>query len=478
MNIRTNIVISLLLIACYTYAQPQKWSLKECVDYALENNITIKQSELDMEASEIDKSDAVGSFLPTVNASASHSWNIGLNQNITTGLLENQTTQFTSARLSVGVTIFAGLRNVNRLRRSNLNLLASQYRLDDIKDDISLNVANSYLQVLFNRETLNVQRSQYAITQQDLRRTQELVNSGVVPKGDLLEIEATAATQEQQIINSENALRLSKISLAQLLLIQDYENFDVADEDFMIPESTIMTNSPKVIFEKALDFRNDIKLSETNVELAEKDLELARGTLYPTLSAFYSYDTRASYSDIVVGFEPDPANPTTAIGFVQGSGDVVLRDNFRTITGPSDPLFEQFSRNDGHSFGLSLNIPILNGFISRNSVKRSKIALERIKYQFEQDKLDLENIINQAWNDARNAFKSYEAAEKTAEARRVAYDYARERFNVGLMNSFDFGESQVRLDNAEAELIRAKYDYIFRLKVLEFYFGLPIDQLN
>lgn len=477
MNIKNSIVIALLLITCVTYAQTKKWGLKESVDYALENNITIKQSELDLESVEIDKSDAIGNFLPTVNVSASHSWNIGLNQNITTGLLENQTTQFTSARLSVGVTIFGGLQNLNRLRRSDLNILANQYRLDDMKDDISLAVANSYLTILSNRETLNVQRSQYALTQQDLSRTQELVNSGVVPKGDLLEIEATAATQEQQIINSENALRLSKLSLAQLLLIQDYENFDIADEDYMIPTSTVLTNSPKVIYEKALDFRNDIKLSQTNVELAEKDLEITKGRLYPTLSAFYGYDTRASYSDIITGFEPNLTDPTTEIGFVEGSGDVVVRDNFSAITGPASPIFDQFSSNDGHSFGLSLNIPILNGFTVKNSIKRSKIFLERTKLQFEQDKLTLESTINQVWNDARNALKSYEAAEKTVEARRTAYDYSRERFNVGLMNSFDFSQAQGRLDNAEAELIRAKYDYIFRLKVLEFYFGIPLDEM-
>src|SRR5690606_15906146 len=131
---------------------------------------------------------------------------------------------------SVGIDIFRGLQNVNQLRRANLNILASQYQLEDMRDDISLAVANAYLQILFNRETLNVLKSQYRISKQDLERTEALVENGVVPRGDLLEIEATIASQEQQIINAENALRLSKISLAQLLLIDDYASFDVADE--------------------------------------------------------------------------------------------------------------------------------------------------------------------------------------------------------------------------------------------------------
>ena len=140
-------------------------------------------------------------------------------------------------------------------------------------------------------------------------------------------------------------------------------------------------------------------------------------------------------------------------------------------------MFTQFSLNDGHSFGVQLNVPILNGFSARNNVRRNKVSVERAKYQFDQDKLDLENTVYQVWYDTRSSFKAYEAAEKTVEARRLSYDYARERFDVGLMNSFDFSQSQSALENAEAELIRAKYDYIFKLKVLEFYFGIPLDEL-
>jgi len=468
----------LLLSTGMALGQTKKWTLKECIDYALENNISIKQAELDLKNNEIDKSDAIGNFLPNISARTSHSWNIGLNQNITTGLLENLTTQFTSAGVNLGVDVFNGLQNVNRLRRANLTILAGRYRLDNMKDDISLQVANAYLQVLFNRENLAVAKAQYAVTEQDLKRTVELVESGVVPRGDLLEIEATAATQEQQIVNNENLLRLARISLAQLLLIDDYENFDVADEDYLIPKSVILDNSAKTIYRKALTFRNDIKLSEINVSIAESDLKIAKGGMLPNVSAFYNYDTRASNQDIIVGSELDPDNPTRPVGIVESTNENVVAPRFRNIVGPADPLFAQFSRNDGHVFGLQLNVPILNGFSSRNNVRRSKINVERSKYQFKQDKLDLENTINQAWNDTRGSLKSYEAAEKTLTSRKEAFQYAKERFSVGLMNSFDFSQAQARLENAEAELIRTKYDYIFRLKVLEFYFGIPLDDFR
>lgn len=457
------------------FAQEKKWTLEECVAYALENNISIQQSALNLENSEVDKLDAKGNFYPTINAQAAHSWSIGLTQNITTNLLENVTTMFSSGGINAGIDIYNGLQNVNRLRRSNLAILANQYQLDDMKDDISLAVANGYLQILFNRENLVVAKAQYAVTEQDMNRTKELVESGVVARGDLLEIEATAATQEQQIVNSENTLRLSKIALAQLLLINDYENFDIADNDYEIQPSEVLSNSPRTIFEKAVSFRNDIKLSEMNVELAETDVKLAKGALYPRLSGFYNYNTRASYQDIIGGFELDPDNPTRQIGLVQGTDQVVVAPNTRPILEAMDPLLYQLSVNDGHSFGASLNIPILNGFSAKNNVKRNKVNLKRAKLQLEQDKLDLENTVNQVWNDAKAAIAAHEAAQKTFEAQSLAYDYSKERFDVGLMNAFDFSQAQSRVDNAQADVIRTKYDYIFRVKVLEFYFGIPIE---
>jgi outer membrane protein len=307
-----------------------------------------------------------------------------------------------------------------------------------------LAVANAYLQVLSNKESLKVFRAQYAVTEQDLVRTKELVDAGVVPRGDLLEIEATAANQEQQIVNGENQVLISRIGLAQLLQIRDYENFDIADEEFDIPPSNILDNSPKTIFDKALTFRNDIKFSLSNVELAQKDLQIAKGAVYPTLGAFFNYGTR---------YSSEFRDPVT----------------FNRIA-----FADQLYLTDGIAYGLQLNIPVFNGFSVNNNIKRAKIGVERSRLQLEQDKLDLETNINQAYVDVKSFSKAYEAAQKTLDARRLAYNYSKERFDVGLMNAFDFSQSQSRVDNAEAELIRTKYDYIFRLKVLEFYFGLPI----
>lgn len=435
------LTILLIIGAFFTLnGQEKKWTLEECVTYAVDNNLTVAQFELDLENAKIDESDAIGALIPNLNGNASISSNTGLSFNPATNEPTTSTILNVNGAINSNLTLFDGLRNFKRIQRARLNGIANQYRLEDIKDDIRLNVANAYLQVLSNKETLKVFRAQYAVTEQDLNRIEELVESGVSPRGDLLEIEATAANQEQQIVNGENLVLISKINLAQLLQLTDYENFDIADEVFEIPLSDILSNSPKTIFDKALTFRNDIKFSESNVDLAQKDLEIAKGARYPTLAGFFNYNTR--YSD-----QNDP------IG------------NF----------FEQLYIFDGISFGAQLNVPIFNGWSVRNNVRRAKINVDISKIQLDQQKLQLETEIQQSYVDVITFSKAYEAAEKTVEARRLAYDYAKERFDVGLMNSFDFSQAQARLDDAEANLVRTKYDYIFRLKILEFYFGIPLS---
>jgi len=447
-RMKHSITIALLLLAVtFSSAQERKWTLRECVEYAVDNNLTVEQFELDLENAKIDKSDAVGNFLPNLNGSTSVSSNTGFSINPTNNLPTNSTAFNVNMGVSSNITLFDGLRNIHRLNRAKMTAIANQYRLDNLKDDIRLNVANAYLEVVSNKEQLKTFRAQYAVTEQDLKRTKELVESGVVPRGDLLEIEATAANQEQQIINGESLVLIARVNLAQWLQITDYENFDIAEEEFDIPPSDILKNSPKVIFDKALGFRNDIKFSESNVDLAEEDLKIAKGAYLPTLSGFFQYGTR--YSDVT--------------SIPDGNGGVYT-PNFT----------DQLWIFDGISYGAQLNIPIFNGWSTRNNVMRSKISLEKARLQLEQDKLDLENTIQQAYVDVGTFEKAYTAAEKTLEARRLSYEYAKERYDVGLMNAFEYSQAQARVENAQAEVIRTKYNYIFRLKILEFYFGIPI----
>ncbi len=451
MNIKKTIFF-LLLIGFQLSAQEKKWTLKECVDYAIQNNISVKSSELDLKNVALNKKDALGNFMPNISANGSHSWNIGLNQNITTGLLENQTTQFTSAGLNANLDLFKGLQNQNQLRKSNLSIIASQYQLLKIQEDVALNVANAYLQILFNKESLKVQKQQLAYNETQLKRTQDLVEAGVVPQGDLLDIKATVASDKQNLINAENALLISKLSLAQLLRLDNFKEFDISEEEINVLESPVLLESYENVISKAKENRTELKIAQSNLEIAQKDISIAKGAYLPSLIAFYSYSTRASYSDRIIGF--------------QTNGTPIL-------DGPL-PVLEQFDNNKGQNFGLQLSIPIFNGFAIRNNVQRSKVALERSKLNFEQTELDLERNVFTAYTDTKSSKESYNAALKTLEARELSFNYAKERYEVGLMNVFDFNQAQTLLINAQSDALRTKYDYIFRTKILEFYFGIPL----
>jgi outer membrane protein len=425
--------------------------LEECVNYAIKNNISIKQSELDEKSAAIEKSSAIGGFLPSLNINGSHSWNIGLNQNITTGLLENQTTQFTSAGLNSNIDVYNGMQNQNRLRRANLSLLASTYQLSKMQDDVSLNIANSFLQILFNKENLKVQKEQLSNNEKQLQRSQELVNAGVVPRGDLLDIKATVASNNQAIVVAENALLISKLSLAQLLQLENFQDFDIVDANYPITESATLLQTPATIYAKAKEERVELKIAKTNLEIAERDVKISKGAYQPSIQGFYSFSTRAGYADRVV--------------FDQ-SGNPSFQPPFSVL--------KQFDLNKGHSFGFQMNIPVLNGFATKNNVARSKIALDRSKIAFSQQELDLERNIYTAFTDAKGAMKTYESAIITLEARQESYNYAKEKFAVGMLNAFDLNQSQSLFVNAQSEVVRTKYDYIFRVKVIEFYFGIPI----
>ncbi|MGB0304673.1 MAG: TolC family protein [Flavobacteriaceae bacterium] len=466
-------------------AQTKKWTLQECVEHAMANNISLQQSALDQELSLLDKADAIGAYLPNINGSVSNAWNTGLTQNVTTGVLENQTSRNSSYSVTATLSLFQGLRNLRSLQRSKINTLAAQYGLEKMQDDIALFVANAFLQVLTNKANVSVLKAQNAVTVGQIERTQELVDAGVLPEGDLLEIQAADATEKQNIVTAENGVTLSLISLAQLLQIRDYDDFDIVDQGYEILGTEILEKGPQELVAAAREYRKEVLIAETNVALAEKDLQIARSAYMPTLGAYLNYNTRESDRFSGVSTLIDPDNPiiatTDPIGFVDGSGAAVY--GFApNIIGYQEvaarPFEEQLYLNDGVSYGVQMNIPIFNGNATRNNVKRSKLNLMRRELLLEQAKMDLETTVYQAFVDAKGALKSYDAAVKAKNSQQLAYEYAQQRYDVGLINAFDFSQSKTRYDNAVIDVNRAKYDYIFKLKVLELYFGVPVSELK
>ncbi len=444
MKIGTVIVIALFFgVSFQSNAQEKKWTLKECVEHALENNISIKQSELDIETSDIDKSDAIGSLLPTLNSSTTASSSTGANVNPVTNAFETQTFTSLTTGVSAGVNLFNGLRNFRRLERAKLNRVLNQYNLGKTKDDIALAIANGYLQVLLNKESLKVVEKQHEITLKQLERTKELVDAGVLPQGDLLEIEATSADELTRIVQAENTVQIALISLAQRLLIKNYETFDIADQEYLVPTADILDKPINQVIARARESRYEVQIAEQNKLLAEKDVQLSKGKYYPTLDGFFNYNTRWADND---GFDR---------GFEQ-----------------------QLYENDGFSYGVQLNIPVFNGFSTRNEVKRNKINVKRREFQLEQAELDLDSNVYQAYLDAKGAAEAYEAALVSVKAQERAYEYAKNRYDVGLTNAFDFSQSKFRLEDAQSKEVRNKFDYIFKLKVLELYFGIKISDIK
>lgn len=470
-------LFSLVLVWNSIWAQQKLWTLEECVAYAREHNVSIQKTLLDENLASIDKKEALGNFLPTINASGSHSWTIGLNQNITTGLLENQTTQFTSAGLDVGIDIFKAGQNFTRKRRADLSILAARYQSEKIKDDVALNVVNAYLQVIFNKEHLRVNQSQLAYDLKQQERIQALVDAGAVPAGDLVDSKATAATTRQNVILAENNLKIAKLNLAQLLQIEDYEQFDVADETFEIEPSEVLLRNPKEIVENSKEVLQDYKILETQLDIARKDVQLAKSGYYPTIRGFYSFATRAAYADVVKGYEIDPNNPS-AIGYVEGTNERVLAPRTIPVFGSPASLWDQFDFNKGHSFGLAVSIPILNGGAARNNVNRSKIAYEKAELSLKETSLQLEQKVYTAYTDTHGALQTFEAATLALEAREQSLEYAKQRYEVGLINIFDLNQNQNLYLAAQSEALRAKYDFIFKTKIVEYYFGMPIFKNN
>nr|MBP7470147.1 TolC family protein [Flavobacterium sp.] len=429
-------LVFILLFSLSIQAQTKKWTLEDCVKYAIDNNISIKQTELDTKTADIDKKGAIGNFIPSLNSNASHSWNVGLNQDPTTGLLRNQTTQYSSVGVGAGFDIYKGLQNQNTLRKANLSILAAKYQLTKMQEDVALNVANAFLQVLFNKENLKVKQEQKAINEKQLARSEELVKAGSVPRGDLLDIKATVASDAQNVITAENALLISKLSLAQLLQLKEFYDFDVTDDTSVKDENNILSQTPIAVYDKAKEQRTELKIAQTNLEIAEKNVAIAKGAFQPSLQGFYNFNTRISYADT----------------YANQNGVVVAQ--------PAAPFGEQFKDNRGQAFGAQLSIPIFNGWSVRNNVERNKVNLEKSKIAVEQEELTLQRNVYTAFTDAKGGLKAYESALSALDARQEAYNYAKEKYAVGMMNSFDFNQSQTLYTVAQSEVLRTKYDYI------------------
>ena len=432
----------LLCLAPLTAIGQKLWTLNDCIQYAKANNLSIKESEIDLQAANINKIKAKMNFLPSVNGNVAYNFNTGKNINPVTNQYENTIFQSASGGIGASVSLFEGLQNWRKLKQAELNVIASHYKLDKMKDDIILMIIKAYGDVLSNKEQIKNLKTQLQISKENLERTRELIASGSLPKGDIYEAESQLLTQEQQIIATESALFIARMGLAQILLLKNYEDFDIDDAQFEQPSDKILTENPETIYQRAKETMSDVKIAENTVLLAKNALKIAQSSYSPRLSFQWGYNSRWSKNN--------------NNNFLQSTTD----------------FWQQINDNKGMNAGFSLNIPIFNGFAISNEVKNQRLNVMKAEFAKEQTELTTQKNIYQAYNDAANAKKLYEATEKTAQAKQQAFSYAQERHNVGLMNTFDFSQAKYQYENAQNDYVKAKYNYIFKIKVLEYYFGV------
>ena len=437
-NMKVSFTILFLLVCLSLSSQNKKWTLQECVNYALENNITIQKSKNTLLINEQDIKAAKGNFLPSLNSNISQNLSLG-NVELFAGTFVDRTFHSTNAGINVSQTVFNGFRNTNIYKQSLLNLETNQLELDRIKDDISLNVANAYLNVLFNKENLETANAQYEFTKKQLKQVEDLVDAGVQPKANIFDAEATLSSDLQNVTIAENNFNLSLLSLSQLLQVP-FEGFDVEIIEIDSPSEALMYNDITPILNYAFQNRNEIKVAEKNIENAKLGTEISKSGYLPNVTLGYGFNSGANFSNL-------------------------SQDN---------SFFQQINDNKGHGFNLNVHIPIFSRFQNKTAVAKSKIQEENSKLDLAQTKLNLESNVQRAFTNAQAALKAYEAAKKSLASQELAFNNSQERFNIGAMNSFDLEQTRIRLVNAQSSLINAKYDFVFKTKVLDFYLGKTI----
>ena len=455
MKTKFSLLLAFLTIAI-SFAQDKQWTLKECVDHALENNLSVQRAKFTTDLRNEDINTAKGSKLPGFSASANQNFSFGSGFDAASNSRVSVDRRSNSFGLSGSITVFNGFRIKNIYEQSKVSYEASLLDLEKMKNDISLNIVNSYLNVLFNKENLKIAESQLEISRQQFERTKGLVEEGVQPKGNLLEVEATKINDENAIVTAQNNVDLSLLTLSQILQIPN-AGFDIQDVPISIESVALLYNNTNEIFEKAVNNQPEIKSAELGLKNAETQIEIAKADYLPSLTASAGLNTVYNHTqgrsdDFLI---PDPNNPGQSL---------LIKNGF----------FDQLDNNLGQFVGLNLNIPIFNRGQVKANVNRAKINQKISAVNLSDQKLALREAIERAYINAKATLKEYEAANKSVEAQLISFEYAKQRYDLGVTNSFDFEQVRNRLVNAQATLTRAKYNYVFRTKVLEFYYGIPL----
>jgi outer membrane protein len=437
----------LLLSHGIIYSQQKIWSLEDCIRHSIENNIQIRQQVIQTKYQKNSLEQAKLNLLPTLNGQATHNYSFGRALDETTyEFTDNQNIQSNSFYAGGSVDLFNGLQNYNTIKKNKYQVLAGELDLQSIKDNISLNIALAYLQILLNNELVTATGNQLQITKQQIQKTIKLVDAGSLARGNLLQIEAQAASEELQLINLENQRDLSYLTLTQMLELKSSDGFKIVIPDIYLDSNTVITGKVDDIYSQAQGLRPEIKSAELKLTASEYDLKIATGGRSPRISMNHSFSTR--YSDIAF----KPGNPTETYTFSK-----------------------QLSDNINYGVGFSMNIPILNGWMVNKNISNSKLNIESSRYTLEGEKKQLYKSIQQSYADAVASLKKYSASIKAVTSMEESFRYTEQKFNVGMVTPVDYNAAKTQLLKAQSDMAQAKYEFIFKTKVLDFYKGIPLN---
>jgi len=424
----------LALFFAFTSLQAQQiWSLEDCIDHALKNNISLKQSKLNIELNESQHLQSKMQLLPSINATSSFNKNQGRYINPLTNDFVEEVSSSLNLSYSTNITLFNGFKNINQIKKDANEYLKSIYDLESTKNDLISSIALSYLQILFNKELYETASKQLDLTKNLENRMITLVEAGSIAQGELLNIQSQLALEEQHLIQAENQLNLSKLQLAQLLELENHQKLEVLKLNLQIPDFKIKDNINSD-YKIALNEQSTIKSAELELNSALYDLKIAKANYLPSLSI--GHRTSTLYAD---------------------NAEDMFTFN------------EQLENNKQSGIYLNLNIPIFNKWAAHTAVNQSKIQIENSKLSAQQAKNQLRKNMEQAYADQLAAYKKYQAAQKSVTAYRESFTYINERYELGMVNSYEFNESKNKLIKSESDELQAKYDLIFKVKLYNFY---------
>ena len=469
------IIIGLTLFSGSLIAQ-ETWTLERCINQAQENSRVVKQSQIAVKNAELIKKQDDWARYPSVSANTNLGFNFGRSVNPSTYSFENSTTNYNSWGISAGATLYNGGRINNQIKQSAIDIKAAQADLDQSVSNISLSVAQAYLQILLNEEQYENSRKRLQTSQSQLDRIDKQIKAGQLPSNAIYDLQAQAARDEQQIVAAANNVEIGYLNLKNLLELSPETPFKIERPRFVIPTNVNPDGFMfKAIYNQALNNQPNIRAADLRIKSAEMAVKIAQAALLPVLSV--SANLNSNYSNTIL----DLTKARTVI--VPIEQQVIINGQTTKVTflqpqatdAPKKPYGSQLGDNFGQGIGLNLSIPIFSGFSRQIGVQRQKLNVESQMLILDRDKQQLKTDVQNAIANARSAKKQYEAVQKTFDAQKAAFDAAEKRFQIGTSNSFEFAQSKNTLDTAERDLTVAKYDYLFRLKIVEFYEGKKLS---